>query len=70
MARYKPRTGNHWYDVLTNLRCEAGISRAELAASCGVSPGWIAEIERGSKGIPQHVLNQYGRLAESLRKTP
>ena len=70
MARYKPRTGLRWNDTLTNIRCAAGISRAELAATCGVGPGFIGEVETGRKCIPQHVLDQYGKIAESLRREP
>ena len=70
MASYRPRTGHHWFDVLTNLRCEAGISRADLAAKCEVTPGFIAEVEQGVKAVPQHVLDQYGKIAESLRRGP
>ena len=68
MARYKPRKGGHWFDVLTNLRCDAGVSRAELAATSGVNYAFIYEVERGERHISQHVLDEYGKIAESLRR--
>ena len=68
MARYKPRTGHRWNDTLTNIRCAAGVSCAELAATCEVSREVIYEVEKGRRHIPQHVLDQYGKIAESLRR--
>ena len=66
MARYKPRKGDHWYDALTNIRCEAGISRAELAATCEVTYAVIYDVERGSKYPPQDVLDQYWKEIDVL----
>ena len=67
MARYRPRSGTHWNDCLTNIRCEAGVSRAELAASVGVDPSTVWRVEQGEHGPSQELLDAYGLLANQER---
>jgi len=69
MARYRPRPGVHWWDTLTNIRCEAGLSRAELAASLDVHYSTIYSIEKGHQTPSQAVLDWYGVLAEGRRRS-
>ena len=69
MARYRPRRTNHWYDVLCNIRCEAGLSRAELAAALELSYDTIYEIEQGRRSPAQNILDAYGVLAEGRRRS-
>ena len=67
MAKYRPRSGTHWNDCLTNIRCEAGVSRRELADMAGVSYDTIYEVETGNRSPNQAVIDAFGRLAEGLR---
>ena len=69
MAHYRPRRTSHWWDVLCNVRCEAGLSRRELAARVGVHYSTIYEIEQGYQRPSQAALNSYGALAEGLRRS-
>ena len=64
MARYRPRKGNHWYDTLTNIRCEAGVSRKELAARAGLDPSTVWRVETGEQPPDQGLLDAYGELAK------
>ena len=65
MARYRPRPHpGRWFDTLCNIRCEAGVSRAELAAQAGVDKSTIWRIEMGEWPPSQAVITEYGKLAE------
>ena len=68
MARYRSRSGLHYWDTLTNIRCDAGVSRAELAASVGVSYSTVYDIEQGRRSPTQSILDAYGRLARETAK--
>ena len=68
MARYRPRQGLRWYDTLTNIRCEAGVSRTDLAARAGLDPSTIWRVETGAQGPSQGLLDAYGLLANQQRR--
>ena len=63
MARYRFRAGIKWYDTLTNIRCDAGVSRKDLAARAGVDPSTVWRVEAGEWPASQELLNVYGELA-------
>ena len=64
MARYHTRSGGHpWHYTLTNIRCEAGVSRKEMAAKAGVPPSTVWRVEKGEQPPSQELLNLYGELA-------
>jgi len=63
MAAYRPRKSLHYWDTLTNIRCEAGVTRAKLAASVDVDRSTIWRIETGEIRPSQVILNAYGALA-------
>ena len=65
MARYRPRPRpGHWFDTLANIRCEAGVSRADLAAQVGVDKSTIWRVETGEQRPSQAVLDAYGEMAK------
>ena len=65
MARYHTRSGGHpWHYTLTNIRCEAGVSRKELAAKAGVHPSTVWRVETGEQPPSQGLLDAYGELAK------
>ena len=68
MARFRPRKGLRYWDTLTNIRCEAGVSRAEMAAMTGVDPSTIYSIEKGYQTPSQAVLDAYGKMASQQRR--
>lgn len=68
MVRYKPRAGIHWFDALCNIRCEAGMSRAELAAMVELSAYTIGAVERGEQQPSQALVDAYGRLARQQER--
>ncbi len=51
-------------EALRVARERAGLSQAQMAARCGVSPGRIGDIEQGRPGktCPPRILKEYARL--------
>jgi transcriptional regulator with XRE-family HTH domain len=68
-----PRPASAWTTVLDGqrlrqLRREQGLSRQELAARAGISPGTVARLERGPR--PACRGRTLARLAAALGEPP
>jgi len=63
MARYHFENSTPWYKTLANIRCEAGISRADLAAVVGCDKSTVWRVEHGEQPPSQELIDAYGALA-------
>jgi transcriptional regulator with XRE-family HTH domain len=51
-------------DVLRSARLAAGLSQREVAAALGITPQYLADLERGRRELP---IARYGALPEPIR---
>jgi transcriptional regulator with XRE-family HTH domain len=51
-------------DVLRSARLAAGMSQVDVARALGITPQYLADLERGRRELP---MARYGALPEPIR---